>query len=184
MTEAEQLALLGRVAALEAQLATTLSGIPLAADEVYERVPEGGVRLVMPSFATVPVRTDTSVVSFRSLAYGEGLPRGYRDLRRLATVVALCQGDVIPGRMVPRSYVRPMKALYASRKAGRSLQQALVEAGLETPTPGGLLETAETLRQALPRLWETLRPVLCIVSKQSGAVGASDLLSRVRQLMI
>ena len=185
MTDADQQALIDRVTALEAQLRVAQSGIPSpgAAGEQYERAPEGGIRLVGETWASMKAPPRSETVEVRELV-GHDVSHDPREVRRFVVAVALCRHEPVPGHRIPRGYAPVVRQLAAVRKQGLTWRDALKAVALEPPSEIAVAERTRALRTEVAPIWNDLLPVVTLFKQRGTAVAGGDALKHVEQLMI
>ena len=162
-------ALQDRVAELEALVARLLPPV------VVE--PE------LPPVSTIPAYVPPPMIDVVLLSGSMGLPHDPREIRQLATAVALSRGDELPGAKIPADYERDVRRLHEARARGLSWRVALVACGLEVPDGGDIAFRTRELRSALKGLWDDILPVLDALKERANALQVEKLLSFLRQLV-
>lgn len=134
--------------------------------------PQGFVNIIPEPKTTVPLHT---------LVGADGLTRNVRELRQLLEAVALCY-DVDAPNDVPRTWLHPLRDVYAARTGGATWTEALQTAGLEVPvdlTPHTIAAGSE-----LSGLWTHIPAMAEWVKRNTlSSVGYKDLLLKLRQLL-
>lgn len=128
-------ALQNRVAQLEAQLAKLLP--PVAVE------PE------LPAVSAIPEYVPPVLVDLVLLAGAQGLTYDLRELRQLATAVALSKGDELPGAKIPADYKPHIRQLAEVRARGLTWRASLIECGFEVPDDGDIAFQTHELRSSL-----------------------------------
>lgn len=119
-------ALKHRLALLEGERNPTVATLSTLSGEgsVNRWETQGYVNIIPEPKSTVPLHI---------LVGADGLPRDVRELRRVLEAVALCYNVPAPND-VPRTWISPLRDVYAAHNGGASWADALHAAGLEAPT--------------------------------------------------
>lgn len=126
-----------------------------------------------------PVLMDMALLSGSA-----GLPHDLREIRQLATAVAISRGDELPGAKVPVDYERHVRQLHDARSRGLSWRAALVDCGLEVPDDGDIAFRTRELRSELRGLWDQLLPVLSALKERGNSLQVDNLLSFLRGIVV
>lgn len=122
-----------------------------------------------------------STVPLHTLVGADGLPRESRELRRVLEAVALCYNLPAPND-VPRTWIAPLRDVYAAHDGGASWADALHAAGLVAPTD--LTPHQQAARSELRELWDNIPAMVEWVKRNTlSSVGHKDLLLKLRQLL-
>jgi hypothetical protein len=109
------------------------------------------------------------------------LHRDPREVRRLVEAVALARGAPSPAEAVPADWVPTMRAVAASRAAGKSWRDAPTEAGLEAPDD--LSGQAKSVRAELSELWNQLLPVVGLTLESLSSVARDQTTTFLRRTL-
>lgn len=123
------------------------------------------------------------VMDLALLSGSTGLPHDLRELRQLATAVAISRGDDLPGAQIPVSYEADIRHLAAARERGLGWRAALVACDLEVPDDGDVAFRTRELRSELRGLWNQLLPVLDALKERGNALQVTNLLVFLRGLV-
>lgn len=115
----------------------------------------------------------------------DGLPRDERELRRCIEAVALGYSLEAPRVDIPRTWLEPLRAVYATRTGGATWTAALEAAGLEVPTDSDLTAQQQALRSELGELWDRVPAMTDWVRRNTlSSVSYRDLTLLLRQLLM
>ena len=107
-----------------------------------------------------------------------------REVRQLATAVALARGDALPGGVVPVSYEAPMLELAAARAEGLGWCAAFERCGLEVPDESEVAHRARALRGELRGLWTGLESLLGPLQTVCNPVAWQNCVEYLRRLLV
>jgi hypothetical protein len=162
------------VEALKAELAALRE---LVASVVPPPAPEPVAPLEPIPWMYVPPPTKALAV----IASGPELRHlNVRQVRQLATAVALCRGATLVGSEVPVEYEPLMKRLAASLAAGLSWRDALSACGLTPPDDDDILHRAQALRDGLHGVWDETTDFLGRLEYRLPNWTMKDMLKKIR----
>ena len=107
-----------------------------------------------------------------------------REVRQIATAVALSRGDALPGGAVPISYEGPMLELAKARAEGLTWRAALEKSGLEAPDDSEITHRARALRGELRGLWDGFEALLGPLKVVTNPVAHTNFIEYLRRLLI
>lgn len=174
-------ALYARLAVLEQGQArppvATLSSLRPA-----EPQPRGWSHLDFPTTIIPPPST---TVPLHVLLATDGLPRSEREFRRVLEAVALGYGIETPRRDIPRTWITPLRDVYAARSGGASWTKALEAAGLNIPIDSDLTAREQALRSELGDLWDRVPAMTEWVRRNTlSSIAYRNLTVLLRQLLM
>ena len=165
----EAVALSERVAQLEAQLARLLPPV------VVE--PE------LPPVPRVSVYTPPPMIDLVVLSGSQGLTHDLREIRQLATAIALSRGDELPGAQIPADYEPQIRQLAEVRARGLSWRASFSECSFALPDDSDIAFQTRELRSSLKGFWDDLLPVLSALRERGNALQTDNLLRHLRGLV-
>ena len=132
--------------------------------------------IIPPPSATVPLHT---------LIASDGFPRDERAFRRVLEAVALGYGIETPRKDIPRTWIAPLRDVYAARSGGATWAKALEAAGLNVPTSSDLTAREQALRSELYDLYDRVPAMTEWVRRNTlSSVAYRNLTALLRQLLM
>lgn len=169
-------ALRARLAVLEGGQGSTTPVATLATLNGGAAGQPWSTNIIPPPSTTVPMY---------ALIGTDGLPRHERELRHCLEAVALGYGIETPRVDVPRTWISPLRDVYAARTGGATWTAALEAAGLEVPTDSDLTAQQQALRSELGELWDRVPAMTDWVRRNTlSSVSYRDLTLLLRQLLM
>jgi hypothetical protein len=155
----------------------TLSSLGVGAEP-----PRGWSHRDFPAANIIPPPSPT--VPLHVLVGADGLPRDVREFRRVLEAVALGYGIETPGRDIPRTWITPLRDVYAARSGGANWAKALEAAGLNIPTGSDLTARQQALRSKIYELYDRVPALAKWVEKKAPTFAYHNLTVLLRQLLM
>jgi hypothetical protein len=149
---------------------------------VGTETPQGWSHRDFPAANIIPPPSPT--VPLHTFIGADGLPRSEREFRRVLEAVALSYGIETPRRDIPRTWIRPLRDVYAARTGGATWARALEVAGLNVPTDSDLTAREQALRSELGELWNRVPAMAKWVERRAPTFAYHNLTVLLRQLLM
>lgn len=136
-------------------------------------------------FVTSIIPTSSTTVPLHTLIASDGFPRDERAFRRVLEAIALSYGIETPRKNVPRTWINPLRDVYAARSGGATWAAALKAAGLEVPTDSELTAREQALRSEVYDLYDRVPAFTEWVRRNTlSSVAYRNLTLLLRQLLM